>query len=243
MARRDDSLAWLLPVALLGTAATAAALLVGSTKPSPVPAGGASGPQPPPVSPPLPVISWFGGASRANIDGLAFMFASENPSGSLLLWTLQALAANNFAKQLGRAHSQVQSIADMLKSGVNKTTRKRLYSLPWGRQYDKATKIKRWAATTEGQNPSSVGWRFFEFAERLLKNQIPLTELRGRRGETMPPEFDWRRMTSFLQYEGFGETVLRQAGEDAETDPEKVLESWGSPRLIASVEGVRFYGI
>ena len=28
-------------------------------------------------------------------------------------------------------------------------------------------------------------------------------------------------MTSFLQYEGFGETVLRQAGEEAETDPDK----------------------
>lgn len=243
MARRDDGLVWLLPVALLGTAATAAALLVGSTKPSTAPAGGASSSQPPLVSRPLPVISWFGGVSRANIDALAFMFASENPNGSLLLWALQALAANTFAKQLGRAHAQVQSIADMLKSGVNKTTHKRLYSLPWGRQYDKAIKITRWAATTEGRNPSSVGWRFFEFAERLLKNQIPLTELRGRRGETMPPEFDWHRMTSFMQYEGFGETVLRQAGEDAETDPEKVLESWGSPRLIASVEGVRFYGI
>ena len=90
---------------------------------------------------------------------------------------------------------------------------------------------------------SAVGWRFFEFAERLLKNQIALTELHGRRGETMPPASDWHRMTSFLQYEGFGETVQRQAGEDAETDPEKVLERWGSPRLIASVEGVRFYGI
>ena len=35
----------------------------------------------------------------------------------------------------------------------------------------------------------------------------------------------------------------RQAGEDAENNPDKVLASWGSPRLIASVEGVRFYGI
>ncbi len=31
----------------------------------------------------------------------------------------------------------------------------------------------------------------------------------------MPPESDWHRMTSFLQYEGFGETVLRQAGDEA----------------------------
>jgi hypothetical protein len=242
MSRRSDGLMWLLPVALAGTAATAAALLLGTTKPGTAPAGDANKP---PVSPPppWPSIAWFGGASRDNIDGLAFMFASENANGSLLLWTLQALAANTFAKQLGRAHSQVRSIADMLKSGFNKATRKRVYSLPWGPQYDKVTKIKRWAATTEGRHPTAVGWRYFEFAERLLKNQIALTELRGRRGETMPSQSDWHLMTSFLQYEGFGETVRRQAGEDAETDPEKVLESWGSPRLIASVEGVRFYGI
>lgn len=234
---------WLLPVALAGTAATAAALLLGTTKPGTAPAGDVIKPAPASATPPLPSIAWFGGASRDNIDGLAFMFASENGNGSLLLWTLQALAANTFAKQLGRAHSQVRSIADMLKSGFNKATRKRVYSLPWGPQYDKATKIKRWAATTEGRPPTAVGWRYFEFAERLLKNQIALTELRGRRGETMPSQSDWHLMTSFLQYEGFGETVRRQAGEDAETDPEKVLESWGSPRLIASVEGVRFYGI
>ena len=240
MARRGDGILWLLPVALVGTAATAVALIVGSTNPSRAPQEGPR--ERPPASPPLPAISWFGGASRANIDALAFLFASENAKGSLLLWTLQALAANTFAKQLGRAHPQIQSIADMLKSGINKTTRKRVYGLPWGLQYDKTTKIKRWAATTEGQHPSAVGWRFFEFAERLLKNQIALTELRGRRGEMLPPPSDWHRMTSFLQYENFGETVLRQAGEDAETDPDKVLASWGSPRLIASVEGVRFYG-
>ena len=240
MARKGDGLVWLIPAALVGTAATAAALLVASTKPSTVPPGGAT--EPAPSQPPQPVISWFGGASRANVDALAFMFASENPRGSLLLWALQALAANTFARQLGRTRSQVQSIADMLKSGYDQAKRKRVYGLPWGLQYDKATKIKRWAATTEGKRPSAVGWHFFEFAERLLKNQIALTELRGRRGETMPPQSDWHRMSSFLQYENFGETVLRQAGEDAETDPDKVLESWGSPRLIASVEGVRFYG-
>ena len=150
--------------------------------------------------------------------------------------------ASTFAKQLGRAHAQVKSIADMLKSGIHKPTRKRLYGLAWGPQYDKEAKIKRWAATSAGQKPGRVAWHFFEFAERLLKNQISLTDLRGRRGEAMPKEADWQRMTSFLQYEGFGETVLRQAGEDAETDPDKVIASWGSPRLIASVEGVRFYG-
>ena len=245
MARRSDSLLWLIPAALAGTAATAAALLIGGTSPNTAPCGGtkesATAPLPAPAS--LPAISWFGGVSRANIDALAFMFASENAEGSLLLWALQGLAANNFAKQLGRAHAQVQSIADMLKSGINKATRKRLYALPWGLQYDKATKIKRWAATSEGLHASRVGWRFFEFAERLLKNQIPLTVLRGKRGEGMPPEAVWHRMTSFLQYEGFGETVLRQAGEEAETDPDKVLERWGSPRLFASVEGVRFYGV
>ena len=241
MARRSDGLLWLLPVALAGGAATAAALLLGSSQPTPAPARGSGAPAL--SAPSLPVVSWFGGASRENIDALAFMFASENANGSLLLWSLQALAANNFAKQLGRAHAQVQSIADMLKSGVNKATRKRLYALPWGLQYDKATKIKRWAATSEGLHAGRVGWRFFEFAERLLQNQVPLTELRGKRGELMPPEAVWHRMTSFLQYEGFGETVLRQAGEEAETDPDKLLERWGSPRLFASVEGVRFYGV
>lgn len=247
MARKGESLLWLLPVALAGTAATAAAILVGTAKPGTAPAGGVGEPTPlPPTPTPPPALAnvpWFGGASRENIDALAFLFASENPDGSLLLWTLQALAANTFARQLGRAHAQVRSIADMLRSGINKGTRKRVYELPWGRQYDKTTKVTRWAATTAGLQLSAVGWRFFESAERLLKNQIRLTDLRGRRGETMPPESDWYRMTSFLQYEGFGETVLRQAGEDAETDPDEVLKRWGSPRLIASVEGVRFYGI
>jgi len=241
MSGKNESWMWLLPAALVGTAATAAAILVGGSKPQTEPAGGAHAPSAQPTSPP-PEIGWFGGASRPNIDALAFLLASENEHGSLLLWALQALAANTFAKQLGRAHAQVKSIADMLRSGIHKPTRKRLYGLPWGPQYDKQTHITRWAATSAGQHPSRVVWHYFEFAERLLKNQIALAELRGRRGETMPKESDWGRMTSFLQYEGFGETVLRQAGEEAETDPDKVLASWGSPRLIASVEGVRFYG-
>ena len=237
MARKSERLAWLLPMALVGAAAAGFAAVVGTSKPSAVPPANKQTP-----AAPLPTIAWFGGASRENIDGLAFLFASENEHGSLLLWALQALAANTFAKQLGRAHAQVKSIADMLKSGIHKPTRKRLYGLQWGPQYDKEAKIKRWAATSAGQHSGRVAWHFFEFAERLLRNQIALGELRGRRGETMPPESDWQRMTSFLQYEGFGETVLRQAGEEAETDPDKVLASWGSPRLIASVEGVRFYG-
>jgi len=241
MASKNESWMWIVQAAFAGTAATAAAILVGGRKPQSDPAGGMRTPQAAPASP-LPDIAWLGGASRENIEALAFLFASENEHGSLLLWALQALAANTFAKQLGRAHAQVKSIADMLKSGIHKPTRKRLYGLAWGPQYDKAARITRWAATTAGQHPSRVAWHLFEFAERLLKNQIALVDLRGRRGEMMPPASDWQRMTSFLQYEGFGETVLRQAGEEAETDPDKVLASWGSPRLIASVDGVRFYG-
>lgn len=241
MSSKNPSWAWLLPAALLGTAATATAMLVSSSKPQTEPAGGTHVPSAEPTSL-LPEIIWFGGPSRPNIDALAFLFASENEQGSLLLWALQALAANTFAKQLGRAHAQVKSIADMLRSGIHKPTRKRLYGLPWGPQYDKQARITRWAATSAGQHPTRVAWHYFEFAERLLKNQIALTDLRGRRGEHMPPASDWQRMTSFLQYEGFGETVLRQAGEEAETDPDKVIASWGSPRLIALVEGVRFYG-
>ncbi len=242
MASKDESWMWILPAALAGTAATAAAILVGGSKPQTEPPGGTRTPPVAPAAPP-PDIAWFGGASRENMSALTFLFASENEHGSLLLWALQALAANTFAKQLGRAHAQVKSIADMLKSGIHKPTRKRLYGLPWGPQYDKQAHITRWAATSAGQHPSRVAWHVFEFAQRLLQNQIALVELRGRRGETMPPASDWQRMTSFLQYEGFGETVLRQAGEDAENNPDKVLASWGSPRLIASVEGVRFYGI
>ena len=66
-------------------------------------------------------------------------------------------------------------------------------------------------------------------------------DLRGKRGEVMPPWHEWTLINSFLQYEGFGETVIRQAGPDAETDPEAVLSRWGKPRLVASVEGIRFY--
>ena len=243
MARRSDSLLWLIPAALVGTAATAAALLIGGGKPNTVPSGGAKEPgsAPLPALASLPAISWFGGASRANIDALAFMFASENANGSLLLWALQGLAANNFAKQLGRAHKRIVSIGDMLQSGIDKGSGKRLYDLEWGPQYDKARKITRWASTAAGRAPLRVNWMKFEMAERLLLNRVEFTELRGKRGEQMPPRSEWTRINSFLQYEGFGETVIRQAGPDAETDPEAVLSRWGAPRLVASVEGIRFY--
>lgn len=235
--QRSDSSGLWIPLALLagaGTLAAAAAVLVGSgSRRTPAPVS--------PLPPLSPSIDWFGGASRSNIDALAFMFASENESASLLMWALQALAANNFARQLGRARKQITDIASMLQSGVDKGSGRRLYGLGWGPQYDKEKKIKRWAATAAGRTPLRVNWMKFEMAERLLLNRVNYTELRGKRGETMPPWPEWLQINSFLQYEGFGETVIRQAGPDGETDPEVVLSRWGSPRLVASVEGVRFY--
>lgn len=233
--RHSDNSGFWIPLALVagaGTLAAAAAALVGSGKRTPAP---------PESSPPSMLIEWFGGVSRRNIDALAFVFASENESASLLVWALQALAANNFAKQLGRAHKRIVSIGDMLQSGIDKGSGKRLYDLEWGPQYDKARKITRWASTSAGRAPLRVNWMKFEMAERLLLNRVNFTELRGKRGEHMPPLSEWTRINSFLQYEGFGETVIRQAGPDAETDPEAVLSRWGAPRLVASVEGIRFY--
>lgn len=187
-------------------------------------------------------IAWAGGATRANVDALRFMLASENPHHSQLVWALQALAANNWTRLLARRHQRVVTIANMLQSGVNKRTHRRLFDLEWGPQADRRTGIVRWAATSAGRQPMRVPWHFTEFAERILNNRLDLPSLRGHRGEKMPPEADWSRMTSFLQYEAFGETVRAQVGDDAETDPDKVVATWGNPRLIASVEGVRFYG-
>lgn len=188
-------------------------------------------------------LRWFGGPSRENIDALAYMFATENDDASLLVWTLQALAANNFARQLARSHHQIASIADMLRSGIDKSKKpyKQLYGLDWGPQYDKAKKITRFAGTTRGRQPLSVTWPKFELAERLLVNRINFAELRGRRGETMPPSREWMRINSFLEYENFGEIVQRQAGDDAEKNPDVVVASWGNARLVSAVEGLRFY--
>lgn len=234
--RDSDSSGIWTPLALVAgagmLAVATAAVLVGSSKRPPVPA------EPPP---PGTLIEWFGGVSRRNIDALAFLFASENEHASLLVWALQALAANNFAKKLGHSHKRITSLGDMLQSGVDKSSGKRLYDLGWGPQYDRTKKITRWASTSAGRAPLRVNWMKFEMAERLLLNRVNFADLRGKRGEVMPPWHEWARINSFLQYEGFGETVIRQAGPDAETDPEAVLSRWGKPRLVASVEGIRFY--
>lgn len=235
MERADRSL-WLL--LLPGFAATAgvvaAGVLLGTAAPS--------NQRPAPAQPISPPVDWFGGASAANMEALGYLFASENESGSLLLWTLQALSANNWAGLLARKHPQVRSIADMLRAGYEKSAKRWHFGLDWGPQYDKVRKITRWAATTKGLSKSSLNWRFFEFASRLLKNELNLAELTGKRGERMIPWEQWGDPVSFLQYEGFGETVQRQVGADVDTDVEHVLRRWDQPRLITSVEGVRFYG-
>mgnify|MGYP000747687817 CR=1 FL=1 len=227
---------WGAPLAVLAgvsaLAATSAALLLGR---------GSTGPRtaPPSSSP----IQWLGGSSRLNIDGLAFMFATENDDGSLLLWALQALSANNFARQLARTDRRIDSIGSMLQSGLIKTQRpyRRVYDLGWGRQYDKVTRITRWAGTARGLSPLTVSWVKFEFAEKLLTNRVDFLKLVGKRGETMPPSAEWTQINSFLQYEGFGRIVQKQAGAGAEQDPDKVIASWGSPRLVIAAEGLRFF--
>jgi len=244
-ARKNSSII-LVPL-LLGGGAVAAALIAALAPQGLAPQGSAPLPPPPPKprEPETPIaVDWFGGSIRRNIDALAFMFASENEDGSFLLWSLQALAANNFAKQLGRSRQQIRSIADMLTSGIDKSTKpkRRVFGLDWGPQYDKQKQITRWASTQAGRKPMAVSWRYYEFAQRLLENKINLAGLKGRRGESMPDLSEWTRITSYLQYERFAETVIRQAGDDAETDVDKLLEKWGKPRLIADVEGVRFYG-
>lgn len=238
----DRAPSWVFPLAALaglGTiAATTAALIsmrqsrTAAVKGSPVAVSQVE----------LP-LRWVGGPSRENIDALAYMFATENDDASLLVWTLQALAANNFARQLARSHHQITSIAAMLRSGIDKSKKpyKRLYGLDWGPQYDKEKKIQRFAGTTRGKRPLSVTWPKFELAERLLVNRINFAELRGRRGETMPPSWEWIRINSFLEYENFGEIVVRQAGDDAEKNPDVVVASWGNARLVSAVEGLRFY--
>ena len=206
--------------------------------------GGARKPRAGRPAEPVPTdikLDWFGGVSRRNIDALAFLFASENEDASLLVWALQGLAANNFARQLGRARPNVRNIGDMLQSGYDKKLKKRYYGLGWGPQYDRHSNITRWGATSAGQSPLKVGWRYFEMAERLLLNKIAFDDLRGRRGESMPPKHEWLRINSFLQHERFAETVIRQAGSDAETDVSKVIKEWGKPRLVISAEGLNFY--
>ena len=181
MTRRGDGWMWILPVALAGTAATAAAVLLGSSaqRRSPTDTGGAE-----PASPLLPVhdLVWFGSAPRGKHRRAGVPFRiREREADRCCCGHCKRWPPTTSPSSLGGRISQVRSIADMLKSGIHKPTRKRVYGLPWGHQYDKQTKITRWAATTEGLHASAVGWRFFEFAERLLKNQIALTRLRGRR--------------------------------------------------------------
>lgn len=228
----------LLPFALLlgaGTiAAGTAALIAGAGKkrePN----------RPEPENSVAPQLEWFGGVNRFNVEALAFLFASENEHASMLVWALQALAANNFARQLGRSRPKIRSIGDMLQSGVDKKAKKRFYALGWGSQYDRSTNITRWGATSAGRSPLRVNWRYFEAAERFLLNKVDLFGLRGNSAEVMPAPYEWLRINSFIQHDQFGETVLRQAGPEAEIDPSKVVAEWGKPRLVIAVEGLHFY--
>lgn len=186
-------------------------------------------------------IDWLGGDTADNRDALRFMLASENPRSSTLVWALQAIAANNWARLLARKHPQVRSLRDMLQSGVGPSKR-RLFDLGWGPQASRATGITRWASTSAGLHPQQVSPVLTGFARQLLENEVDFAALRGRRGELMPPPSEWPRIHSFLQYEGFAQIVRAQVGPSAESNPEHVIAAWGHPRRIAAVEGVYFYG-
>ena len=66
MSSKNLSWAWLLPAALVGTAATAAAILVSGSKPQTEPAGGTRATSAEPTSL-LPEIAWFGGPSHREL--------------------------------------------------------------------------------------------------------------------------------------------------------------------------------
>ena len=225
----ESSLGWPLATIFGGlvVVGTTTAIFLASRVPE-----GATGPR---------AIEWLGGNTAENRDALRFLLASENPRSSTLVWALQAIAANNWTRLLGRKHTQVRSLQDMLQSGVGASHR-RLFHLGWGPQANRTTGMTRWASTSAGLHPERVSPGITAFASALLANQVDFAELRGRHGERMPPPSEWPRIHSFLQYEGFAQIVQAQVGSGAETDPEKVVAAWGHPRRIAAVEGVHFYG-
>ena len=192
-----------------------------------------------PVQPQSYGTEWFGNPAD-NADAIAAMIASENPEGSYLLWSLQAAAANNFARRLGRAYpSYIKSIGDMLQSGIVKGKgRQRLFALGWGPQYNPQTHVTRFASTSAMQR--GIPRRFIDFALALIQGRLDIWALRGRRGEALPKLADPSQITSFLQIAHFAATVAAQGG--GESDPAKVVARWGNPPFIVEVEGVRFYG-
>jgi hypothetical protein len=191
-----------------------------------------------PVQPQNYGTEWFGSPAD-NADAIAAMIASENPEGSYLLWSLQAAAANNFARRLGRAYpSYIKSIGDMLQSGIVKGKGQRLFALGWGPQYNPQTNVTRFASTSAMRR--GIPRRFTDFALALIQGRLDIWALRGRRGEALPKGADPRQITSFLQIAHFAATVRAQGG--GESDPAKVVARWGNPPLIVEVEGVRFYG-
>lgn len=191
-----------------------------------------------PVQPQSYGTEWFGNPAD-NADAIAAMIASENPEGSYLLWSLQAMAANNFARRLGRAYpSYIKSIGDMLQSGIVKGKGQRLFALGWGPQYNPKTHVTRFASTSAMQR--GVPRRFTDFALALIQGRLDIWALRGRRGEALPRSADPAQITSFLQIAHFAAVVKAQGG--GESDPAKVVARWGNPPFIVEVEGVRFYG-
>ena len=163
MSRRNESLAWLCPWRWLAQRQRESPRWLGRVSRAQYPADRRRPHR-------LPCLPSRGLADRRgrNIDGLAFLFASRTSTARCCSGRCKALAANTFAKQLGRAHAQVKSIADMLRSGIHKPTRKRLYGLRGDRSTTRKRRSNAGLRRAQG-NPGRVAWHFFEFAERLLE--------------------------------------------------------------------------
>ena len=84
----------------------------------------------------------------------------------------------------------MKSIADMLKSGIHKPTRKRLYELAWGPQYDKKRRSSAGLRRAQG-SIRARGVALLRVRRATSEEPDRTGELRGRRGEAMPPESDW----------------------------------------------------
>lgn len=182
-------------------------------------------------------VAWYGGTGSDNREAIGWMLASENPHSGRLVWFLQALTANNVAR--ARARLGIHSIREMLQSGVRNGHMEQ--GLGWGAQYDKETHVTRFASTSAALKRKGPPPQIAAFVEEIFLGLIDPADLRGAAGEKPPPRDEWGSITSYLQHKNFDQVVAAQLGHKGKTEAQ-VVESWGHPRLLADVEGVRFYG-
>ena len=129
-------------------------------------------------------IAWMG-ARADNFEALRFMLATENPDRSLLVWALQAIAANNWTHRVARVAPKVRSIKDMLQAGA--VAKKYTTGIGYGPQAVRSKRIVRWAGTTAAIDGRRIAPAIDEFTSRLLSGQVDLSALRGRKGERHAP--------------------------------------------------------